>query len=167
MSSEHSQHETSQKPLSKVGIETPIGPISIAAQDDMITRIEWEIAPPLVPNHPAVLHNAADQLTAYFSGNITDFDLPLALGPGAFQKVFQNALINIPFGDTVTYGDLAKDLGVSAQAIGQACGANRIPIIVPCHRVLGANGLGGFSGAGGIEAKVSLLRHEGAGGLLI
>ena len=62
---------------------------------------------------------------------------------------------------------MARELGASAQAIGQACGANPIPVIIPCHRVLGADGLGGFSGAGGVEAKVTLLKHEGAASLLI
>ena len=71
----------------------------------------------------------------------------------------------IPFGQVRTYGDLARDLGVSAQAMGQLCGANPLPVIVPCHRVVGAAGLGGFSGAGGVETKAWLLRHEG--GLLI
>ncbi|MCB1350992.1 MAG: MGMT family protein, partial [Maritimibacter sp.] len=68
---------------------------------------------------------------------------------------------------TRTYGEIAADLGASAQAVGNACGANPIPILIPCHRVLGATGLGGYSGAGGIETKVALLRLEGAGGLLI
>ena len=67
----------------------------------------------------------------------------------------------------MTYGDIAKKLGVPAQAVGQACGANPIPIIIPCHRVMGAKGLTGFSGAGGVETKVLLLRHERAGGFLI
>ncbi|MFY9205650.1 MAG: MGMT family protein, partial [Yoonia sp.] len=71
------------------------------------------------------------------------------------------------FGETRTYGELAREMGVPAQAIGQACGANPIPIIIPCHRVLGAKTLGGFSGAGGVEGKVQLLRHESAAGLLI
>ena len=73
----------------------------------------------------------------------------------------------IPVGHTRTYGDIARDLGVPPQAVGQACGGNPIAIIIPCHRVLGAGGLGGFSGAGGVETKVALLRHEGAAGLLI
>ncbi len=73
----------------------------------------------------------------------------------------------IPFGETRTYGELAQQLGVPAQAIGQACGGNPIPILIPCHRVLGANGLGGYSGDGGVETKVWLLRHERAAGLLI
>ena len=67
----------------------------------------------------------------------------------------------IPFGETVTYGDIARALGAPAQAVGQACGGNPIAIIIPCHRVLGSGGLGGFSGAGGVETKVALLRHEG------
>ena len=73
----------------------------------------------------------------------------------------------IPHGETRTYGDLARDLGAPAQAVGQACGANPVPILIPCHRVLGRNGLGGFSAPGGVETKVALLRLEGAAGLLI
>ena len=73
----------------------------------------------------------------------------------------------IPFGDTLTYGDIARRLGAPAQAVGQACGGNPIPVIIPCHRVLGARSLGGFSAAGGVDTKVWLLRHEGAAGLLI
>ena len=95
-----------------------------------------------------------------------EFDLPLDLGTG-FQRAFLAALIASPCGETRTYGDLARALGVSAQAIGQACGANRIPILIPCHRILGATGLGGYSGMGGVETKVALLRLEGAAGLLI
>lgn len=73
----------------------------------------------------------------------------------------------IPFGATRSYGDLAREIGRPAQAIGQACGANPIPILIPCHRVLAARGLGGFSAWGGVETKVWLLRHEGAAALLI
>ena len=73
----------------------------------------------------------------------------------------------IPFGEPRTYGELARALGVSAQAIGQACGATPTPLIVPCHRILGANGLGGYSGGGGVATKAELLKHEGAAGLLI
>ena len=107
------------------------------------------------------------QLAAYFDGGLQKFDLPLAPRGSAFQHAFYQALCAIPYGETRKYGDLARDLGVSAQAIGQACGANPIPILIPCHRVLAANGLGGFSGAGGIEAKVALLKLEGAASLLI
>jgi len=77
----------------------------------------------------------------------------------------------IPLGDTRTYGEIARDVGASAQSVGQACGRNPIPIIIPCHRVMGAQGLTGFSAPGGVETKVALLRHEGAstaqGGFLL
>jgi methylated-DNA-[protein]-cysteine S-methyltransferase len=73
----------------------------------------------------------------------------------------------IPHGHTRTYGDIARAVGAPAQAVGQACGANPLPILIPCHRVLGRNTLGGFSAPGGVETKVALLRHEGAAGLLI
>lgn len=109
---------------------------------------------------------AADQLARYFAGNLQTFDLPLDMGEG-FKRDFLSALNAIPYGEIRTYGDLARSLGVSAQAIGQACGANRIAILIPCHRVLGAASLGGYSGAGGVETKVALLRLEGAAGLLI
>ena len=104
---------------------------------------------------------------AYFAGRLRRFATPVAPRGSAFQQKFYQALCAIPYGETRTYGDLATELGVSAQAIGQACGANPIAIIIPCHRVLAANGLGGYSGAGGIEAKVALLKLEGAAGLLI
>jgi O-6-methylguanine DNA methyltransferase len=73
----------------------------------------------------------------------------------------------IPYGETRRYGDLAREIGAPAQAIGQACGANPLPILIPCHRVLAAKGLGGFSAKGGVESKVFLLRLEGAASLLI
>ena len=107
------------------------------------------------------------EMTAYFAQERTGFSVPLAPSGSTFQRAFYAALLAIPYGQTRTYGDLAADLNVSAQAIGQACGANPIAILIPCHRVLAANGLGGFSGAGGVEAKVTLLRLEGAASLLI
>lgn len=117
--------------------------------------------------HSVPFRNWADQLEDYFNGGRVAFDLPILAPKSGFSAKFQRALLDIPSGETRTYGELAEELNVSAQAIGQACGANKIPIVVPCHRVLGSNSLGGFSGAGGVETKVWLLRHEGAAGLLI
>ena len=68
----------------------------------------------------------------------------------------------IPYGETRTYGQIAKAVGAPAQAVGQACGANSLPILIPCHRVTGTNWFGGFSAPGGVETKAALLRHEGA-----
>lgn len=144
---------------------SPVGPLGADTDGQAVTRLIWGKAGTLVDG-PLAAQFAAE-LTAYFNGSLQEFTLPLAPGGSAFQRDFYAALCAIPYGETRTYGDLAKDLGVSAQAIGQACGANPIAILIPCHRVLGADSLGGYSGAGGIEAKVTLLKLEGAAGLLI
>lgn len=144
---------------------TPVGPLSADTDGAAITRLVWGDGGNLTEGPLAT--GFAQQMAAYFAGDLQRFDLPLAPRGSAFQQDFYAALCAIPYGETRTYGALAKGLGVSAQAIGQACGANPIAILIPCHRVLAANGLGGYSGAGGIEAKVALLRLEGAAGLLI
>lgn len=143
---------------------SPVGPLSVVVQDGAVVRLEWSVCD---GDSDPVSAEAIAQLLQYFAGERQVFDLPLAPQVSEFQKKFGAALCAIPFGETRTYGDLAREMGVPAQAIGQACGANPIPIIIPCHRVLGATGLGGFSGAGGVEGKVQLLRHEGAASLLI
>lgn len=144
--------------------DTPVGPVSVVVEDGAVVRLEWSVR-----DGPSgqVAGRAIAQLAEYFAGERQVFELPLAPKVSDFQHNFGAALCDIPFGETRTYGDLSKLLSVPAQAIGQACGANPIPIIIPCHRVLGANGLGGFSGAGGVEGKVQLLRLEGAASLLI
>ncbi len=144
---------------------SPVGPLGANAASGAVTELVWGHAGTLTsgPLH----RQLQDEMRAYFSGKLRDFKTPVAPRGSAFQQRFYAALCAIPYGETRTYGELAKALGVSAQAIGQACGANPIAIIIPCHRVLAADGLGGYSGAGGIEAKVALLRLEGAAGLLI
>ena len=144
--------------------EGPFGLIVITEEAGLITRLTF--GGTAESNDTDLLNEARRQLDAYFAGRSQTFDLPLAPATG-LQAAFREALLAIPFGETRTYGDLAKDLGQPAQAIGQACGANPIPIIVPCHRVLAANGLGGYSGGGGTETKVALLKHEGAASLLL
>ena len=142
---------------------TPLGLISVTEQAGVITRLDWHA----VPDAPSALTiEALTQLQGYFAGRLTKFDLPLDYGTGLNSQV-RRAMLAIPFGDTRTYGNLARDLKVPAQAIGQACGLNPIPIIIPCHRILGAHSLGGFSAKGGVETKVWLLKHEGAASLLI
>ena len=142
---------------------SPHGPFAVVEEDGVITRIDWAARK---SDPTALLREACRQLGEYFAGERTAFDLPLDFGTG-FQEQMRRAMFAIPYGETRTYGDLAKTLGRPAQAIGQACGANPIPILIPCHRVLGANGLGGFSAPGGVETKIALLKLEGAGGLLI
>lgn len=151
--------------MPSAALDTPIGPLTVDAEDGVIWRLRWvddpqgEVTPELAA--------AITQLREYFDGKRQRFDLPLGVRGSAFQRQVCDAMSAIPLGETRTYGDLAADLGVPAQAIGGACGGNPIPVIIPCHRVLGAAGLGGFSGMGGVETKVWLLKHERAGGLLI
>jgi len=108
-----------------------------------------------------VLAETAKQLTAYFAGELTAFDLPLAPVGTAFQRIVWSALVEIPFAETWTYGELARTIGrpSASRAVGTANSKNPISIIVPCHRVIGANGdLTGY--AGGMDAKRWLLDHE-------
>lgn len=144
---------------------TPIGPLTIWQEGEALTRLEWTKK----GGGPEtdLLREATNQLHAYFNEQLTVFDLPLHVEKSGFQRDACDAMSAIPYGETRTYGDLAKVLGVPAQVVGQACGANPLAILIPCHRVLGAQGLGGYSGAGGIETKVALLKLEGAAGLLI
>lgn len=144
---------------------SPVGPLGADASNDAITQLLWGTEGTLTDG--PLYQSASAEMAAYFAGDLREFQTPMAPKGSAFQQQFYAALCAIPYGETRTYGDLARTLGVSAQAIGQACGANPIAIMIPCHRVLAANGLGGYSGAGGIEAKVALLRLEGAAGLLI
>ncbi|WP_341366673.1 methylated-DNA--[protein]-cysteine S-methyltransferase [Yoonia sp. BS5-3] len=144
---------------------SPVGGLGLDAADGAITQLHWGRPGNLTKG--ALFERAKGELTAYFAGDLREFTLPLRSRGSVFQQAFYAALCAIPYGYTRTYGDLAKELSVPAQAIGQACGGNPIAILIPCHRVLGATGLGGFSGEGGVEAKVALLRLEGAAGLLI
>jgi len=148
-------------------IDSPIGTLTLVAEDDALTEVRFpndshddDIDMIDVADH-AVLQQAADQLGEYFSGARVDFDVPLDPRGTAFQLAAWSALRTIPYGETVSYGEQAKRLGDpgKARAVGAANGRNPLPIIVPCHRVVGANGhLTGFGG--GIETKAWLLDHE-------
>jgi methylated-DNA-[protein]-cysteine S-methyltransferase len=150
-------------PMNRATAPSPFGPLTLTEENGQITALFWG---PGGGDPSPVLTEAITQLTAYFAGHLKSFTLPLAPTTG-FAGKMRAAMLAIPFGETRTYGDLAREMGVTAQAVGQGCGANPLPILVPCHRILGANSLGGFSAPGGVETKVALLRHEGAGGLLI
>ncbi|WP_291833843.1 methylated-DNA--[protein]-cysteine S-methyltransferase [Limimaricola sp.] len=149
----------------KAHLDTPFGPFWAEVREGAVVAAGWGAC--AEAGQDPVLDAALAQLAAYFDGKLEAFDLPLAPVGGAFQQAVWQQISAIPFGFTRTYGDLAKLTGGSAQAVGQACGANPIPVIIPCHRVLGTCGLGGYSGGRGIETKVQLLRLESAGGLLI
>ncbi len=143
---------------------SPVGPLFVSEDAGKLVRLAWEGAETETTD---LLDEAVCQLEAYFAGRLKSFDLPMRVGGSGFQQKVCAAMQAIPFGETVQYGDIARELGSASQPVGNACGANPLPVLIPCHRVLAANGLGGFSGAGGVETKVALLRHEGAAGLLI
>ncbi len=139
-------------------LQTPFGKWGVEAVDGSITRLIWNAKPngEISP----LLAEAIRQLDAYAKGRLQVFDLPLAPKGSIFQQKIFAEMLAIPFGQTVTYGEIAKNLDCPAQPVGQACGANPIPIIIPCHRVLAKNSIGGFSGWGGVEGKIALLKHE-------
>ncbi len=139
-------------------LQTPFGNWGLAADENAITGLIWN-AEPLGKTSP-LLAEGIKQLQAYIDGRLQVFDLPLSPKGSAFQQKVFAAMLDIPFGQTVTYGDIAKSLDCPAQPVGQACGANPIPIIIPCHRVLAKSGIGGFSGHGGVESKIALLKFE-------
>ncbi len=149
----------------RLGFDTPLGPVWVEEDDGVITRAGW--GPVASPGHSALLQDTANEVAAYFAGELRAFTVPLRHGRDGPTGRVLDALSAIPFGETRRYGDIAAEVGLPAQAVGQACGGNTIPILIPCHRVLSATGLGGFSAPGGVETKVWLLRHEGAAGLLI
>ncbi len=153
-------------------VESPVGPLVLHAAGGGLAAITWRhsedeaagsaAAADLDPSSAALLAEATSQLAEYFAGRRRDFDLPLAPAGSPFQRRAWAELGRIPYGATVSYGTLARRLGSAAQAVGQACGANPLPIVIPCHRVLAAGGaLGGYSGGGGLETKCALLRLEG------
>ena len=99
------------------------------------------------------------QVASYADGNRLTFDLGVSFPDGLLGDVMRE-MVEIPYGETRTYGDIASTLGTAPVAVGSVCGRNPVPVVVPCHRVVGAEDLGGFSSAGGVEAKRTLLRHE-------
>jgi methylated-DNA-[protein]-cysteine S-methyltransferase len=143
----------------RAGIVGPFGPVALVERDGLLLGLEWRL--PEVSGESALLAEGLAQLTAYFAGRLTRFDLALDWGTGLNAAV-RRAMADIPYGETRTYGQIAKVVGAPAQAVGQACGANPLPIIIPCHRVTGTNWFGGFSAPGGVETKAALLQHEGA-----
>ncbi len=150
--------------MPRLTFDTPVGPLTLTETEGALTAVNWGGN---ATDETPLLSEAKAQVTAYFAGDRKEFDLPLKVDGSALQRTVCDAMLKIPFGETRTYGDLAHELGAPAQAIGQACGGNPIPVIIPCHRVLGATSLGGFSGGTGIETKVALLKHEGAASLLL
>jgi methylated-DNA-[protein]-cysteine S-methyltransferase len=143
--------------------QSPLGPIRITSNGTAITSViflDEETEPSEIPKDPLLLE-CIRQLEAYFSGSLTQFDLPLAPDGTAFQQRVWALLQHVSFSRTAAYGELALRLGDAnlTRAVGTANGSNPIAIIIPCHRIIGADGsLTGY--AGGLWRKQWLLRHE-------
>jgi methylated-DNA-[protein]-cysteine S-methyltransferase len=139
--------------------DSPLGPLTVIERDGAIAELRFGEG--VTEDATTLLQAAANQVTEYFAGERKDFDLPFAAPATPFQVAMRQAMLDIPFGLTRTYGDIAKAIGMPPQAVGQGCGKNTIPIIVPCHRVVAAGGkLSGFSGGDGAPTKRWLLAHE-------
>jgi methylated-DNA-[protein]-cysteine S-methyltransferase len=146
-------------------LDTPLGPIRLTWADGVLVEIDLEPDSASGDDPGPVPEAVVAEVRAYFANPRHRFDLPLHLAGTPFQRRVWDALRAIAPGETRTYGDLAAELGTSARAIGGACRANPCPIVVPCHRVVGATGLGGFAGdlsGHKVAVKRWLLRHEGA-----
>lgn len=142
---------------------TPVGDITVTESEGYITGLSFDKSCPGQCLRTALLDLCERQLWEYFRGERIKFDLPIYMEGTAFQRRVWQALMDIPYGETVTYGELAKSIGSpnAARAVGGACGANPLLIIVPCHRVVGQKGLTGY--AGGLDAKKTLLKIENLG----
>ena len=142
--------------------DTPVGKLCIGEEDDSITRVTWSKVPQeYIQEETELILNCKIQLEEYFAGNRKQFDLPLAPKGTDFQKRVWKAVTDIPYGEKRTYGEIAAAVGSpkAARAVGMANNKNPIGIIVPCHRVVGADGkLVGY--AGGMEKKEWLLNLE-------
>lgn len=147
--------------------ESPVGPLLLAGDATALTRVHFQGGPhPLTPpsqwrREAARFAAVTRELAEYFAGERRAFSVPLAMQGSGFQRSVWRALVAIPYGETISYGELARRVGSVARAVGLANGANPLPIIVPCHRVIGADGsLTGFGG--GLAIKRALLELEGA-----
>ncbi|HEU4808275.1 MAG TPA: methylated-DNA--[protein]-cysteine S-methyltransferase, partial [Homoserinimonas sp.] len=150
-------------------IDSPIGRLELTSNGKAVTSLTIERnghlpLEELTENTNAVIDRAVKQLAEYFAGKRRSFTLPTAPGGTEFQRQVWNGLTGIPWGQAVTYGELGATTGraTAGRAVGGAVGANPLPIIVPCHRVLASNGkITGYSAGNGVPTKVWLLDHEG------
>jgi methylated-DNA-[protein]-cysteine S-methyltransferase len=145
-------------------VDTPIGTLGLVATEAGLSSVRWSSHGLGDDRSCAVLDDVAAQLEAYFAGELTEFDVPLDLNGTEFQRQCWLALATIPYGQTVSYSEQSRRIGLGpdrARAVGAANGQNPLPLVLPCHRVIGADGsLTGFGG--GLHIKRFLLELEGA-----
>jgi methylated-DNA-[protein]-cysteine S-methyltransferase len=144
-------------------VAAPFGAVGIFAQNEQISiELLTEKHTPK-PAENKTVQKIASQITAYFSDAKQDFNLPIMQHGTVYQQRVWQAISAIPRGQVLTYGDIAAQIGSGARAVANACGANNLPLIVPCHRVVAKRGLGGFmqGNKDGLKIKKWLLKHEG------
>jgi methylated-DNA-[protein]-cysteine S-methyltransferase len=144
--------------MPQVSLHTPVGDITVFEEDGAIVSLDWGWVPH--QDSSSVLDRACEQLQAYFDGELTAFDLPLAPAGTTYRRQVWQALCEIPYGETRSYQDIAVKAGGSARSVGQANGRNPIPLIIPCHRVVAVSHIGGYSGGDGLPTKRWLLALE-------
>jgi methylated-DNA-[protein]-cysteine S-methyltransferase len=142
----------------QLSLHTPIGDISVAEEDGAIVALDWGWGSEQCRS--SLLDRAEEQLQAYFDSELKQFDLPLAPAGTPYCLAVWKALCEIPYGETRSYQDIAAKIGGSARSVGQANGRNPIPLIIPCHRVVAARHIGGYSGGDGLPTKRWLLALE-------
>ena len=147
-----------------VVIDFPKFKVGVKTRGERVVEIKYlPLSAQAVPPKTTLAERAAKQLERYRDNPDTTFDLPLLVEGSELQRGVWDAMCAIPRGKTRTYGELAQELGADARDIGQCCGDNKLPIVIPCHRVVAADGIGGFGHATGgylLEAKRWLLMHE-------
>jgi len=144
-------------------IAAPFGAVGIRTQDDFLVEVELLATnQPEKPSVDAFVQNVANQLKQYFHDPKASFDVPYAVKGTPFQRRVWRAIAAIPSGQTLSYGELADKVGSSPRAVANVCGANQVPLVIPCHRVVAKNGLGGFMQGkdNGLRVKQWLLDHE-------
>ena len=144
-------------------MNSPVGPLLLVEDGGRLAEIRFADGDEPDRDDTPLLKRAQKQIDEFFAGSHRKFDLPLVPARTAFQQRVREAMISIPSGQTLSYGEIAHIAGGAPRAVGQACGANMLPLVVPCHRVLAANGIGGYSGAKGLDTKRFLLALEKAG----
>lgn len=141
-----------------LSLHTPVGDLSVAEDNGAIVSVDWGWGRD--QDDTPLLRRAREQLHAYFDGELTQFDLPLAPQGSPYRQLVWRALLAIPYGAVRSYLEIARDVGGSPRSVGGANGANPIPIIIPCHRVVATTGPGGYSGGDGLPTKRALLTLE-------
>lgn len=146
-------------------LESPVAPLGLRFEGDYLVALDFLDSGQAACSSSPVVRDACEQLEQYFSGSSAgQFLIKTDLSGTRFQQKVLLELLNIPFGKVKTYGEIARKLKTSPRAVGNACRRNPIPVIIPCHRVVAANGIGGYDGATSgsrLAIKRQLLQHEG------